>query len=73
MAVFNKGVAGVAWATFITQGCASIACFICLLKRLRKLRIYAYVTEKDVEEDYPLFSFRMLGKIAIVAIPSIIQ
>lgn len=73
VAVFDWGVAGVAWATFITQGLASILCFLFLLKRLKKLRIYAYVTENDTEEDYPLFSFAMLGRIAIVAIPSIIQ
>ena len=73
VAKFSMGVAGVAWATFITQGLASVTCFICLMKRLRKLKIYAYVTENDLKDDYPLFSFKMLGNIAVVAIPSILQ
>ena len=73
VAKFNMGVAGVAWATFITQGVAAILCFVFLLKRLKKLRIYAYVTENDTKNDYPLFSWGILGNIAIVAIPSIVQ
>lgn len=73
VAKFNMGVAGVAWATFITQGVASCVSFVFLLKRLKVLKIYAYVTENDIKEDYPLFSFGMLGKIAVVAVPSIVQ
>jgi len=73
VAKFDMGVAGAAWATFITQGLASITSFCFLLKRLKNLKILAYVTENDVNDDYPLFSFGMLGKIATVAIPSMVQ
>ena len=37
VAKFDMGVAGAAWATFITQGLASITSFCFLLKRLKKL------------------------------------
>lgn len=59
----DMGVSGVAWATFIAQGLASILSLVVLFRVLKKLE-----TEK-----FQLFSFDMLKKIMFVAIPSILQ
>lgn len=61
---FKWGVAGVAWATFIAQGIASILASLALIKRTRQIHTEGY---------YPKFSKEMLGRIAKVAIPSILQ
>ncbi len=61
---FQMGVAGVAWATFLCQG---ISCFLAVITlgiRLKKIR---------VEEKPALFDFQILKKIAIIAVPSILQ
>ena len=64
VAGFHWGVAGVAWATFIAQGLACVfALFTCWI------RIRAVKTEQKAD----LFSWDMLGKISLVAIPSILQ
>lgn len=64
VAVFRFGVAGVAWATFIAQG---ISCVLALFTL--KIRINSIQTEgKNI-----LFSWEMLGKISLIAIPSILQ
>ena len=60
----QMGVAGVAWATFVAQGAASILALLTLLHRLKQLR---------TNEPYEKFSAPMLKQIAIVAIPSILQ
>lgn len=57
------GVSGVAWATFIAQGIASILSLICLIFRIKKIEC----------EKPAVFSFDMLKKILFVAIPSILQ
>lgn len=57
-------VAGVAWATFICQGIACILAILTLQKRLKEI-----VCGKKPE----LFSLPMLQKIAVFAIPSILQ
>ena len=61
---FDMGVAGVAWATFLCQGVSCILAVIFVLKRLR-----------GIEDDGKagLFSLELLGKISIIAIPSILQ
>lgn len=59
----NIGVSGVAWATFIAQGLASILSFITLMLRIKKLNC----------GKAKIFSFDMLKKILFVAIPSILQ
>ena len=61
---FKMGVAGVAWATFIAQGISCILSIFTLQKRIRGIK---------TAENPPLFSGRMLGKIAYVAVPSILQ
>lgn len=59
----SLGVSGVAWATFIAQGIASILSFITLVERIKKLNC----------GKAELFSFDILKKILFVAIPSILQ
>lgn len=61
--VFHMGVAGVAWATFLCQGVASLLSFIALRRRLAAISC----------EKAKHFSGRMLGKIGVVAVPSILQ
>lgn len=61
---FNMGIAGVAWATFICQGASCILAIIFVLRRLREIK---------TNERYKLFSYDILKKIAIIAIPSILQ
>lgn len=61
---FSMGVAGVAWATFLCQGVSCLLALIVVLKRLSGIR----VTEK-----IPLFSWRLFCRIAVIAVPSILQ
>ncbi|HAG14664.1 MAG TPA: MATE family efflux transporter [Ruminococcus sp.] len=60
----QAGVPGVAWATLICQG---ISCVLAVWFVFRRLR--------TVQTDYQpeLFSWKLLGKIAAVAVPSILQ
>ena len=64
VALFKWGVAGVAWATFIAQGLAGILAVITLLKKII-----------DIPTDISpaLFSGKMLKKVTLYAIPSILQ
>lgn len=58
------GVAGVAWATFLAQGIASILALLTMARRLRTLK---------TEGKAKLFSGEMLRKISQIAVPSIFQ
>lgn len=60
---FDMGVAGVAWATFICQG---VSCVLAVIFVFRKLRAVGATRA-------PLFSWGLLGEIATVAVPSILQ
>lgn len=62
VAVFKMGVAGAAWATFICQGICSILAFIVLIRRISR-----------VDAKAKLFDWVILGKIASLSIPSILQ
>lgn len=64
VAVFNMGISGVAWATFICQGVSCVLAMIFVLKRLT-----GFVTEEKAK----LFSLPLLKRIASVAVPSILQ
>ena len=64
VAVFSWGVSGVAWATFIAQG---IACVLALLTFAKRLKGVA------CEGKPPLFSWTLLKKISLIAVPSILQ
>ena len=63
--LFDMGVDGVAWATFIAQGIAAVLSLLTLVIRIRKL-------DTD-DEKVRLFSGSMLGKISVIAVPSILQ
>ena len=60
----NMGVAGVAWATFLCQGVSCMLAVIVVFRRFRTI---------ETAEKPKLFSVPLLKKIAIVAIPSILQ
>lgn len=61
---FHMGIAGVAWATFLCQGVSCILSIILILKRLAMIQI---------NEKTELFSPALLKKLAVIAIPSILQ
>lgn len=61
--IFNMGVAGAAWATFIAQGVACVLALALLLFRLHQMK-----TDK-----YLLFSKDILLKIGRIALPSVLQ
>ena len=64
VAVFQMGVAGVAWATFLCQGISCVLSVIVVFRRLSKIAS---------KEEAALFSLEILKKIAVIAIPSILQ
>lgn len=61
---FRLGVAGVAWATFLCQGISCILALLFVFRRLHKI---------ETDGKGKLFSFPLLIKIAVIAIPSILQ
>lgn len=61
---FKMGVAGVAWATFLCQGVSCVLAVVVVFRRFSRIQ----TTEKA-----PVFSWQLLGKIAVIAIPSILQ
>ncbi len=63
---FHMGVAGVAWATFLCQGVSCILAVLTVLLRLRKIPV-------PNQKKPPFFDGRLLKKILIIAIPSILQ
>jgi len=64
VSVFKMGVAGVAWATFICQGVSCILAVVVVLRRLAGIK---------TEGRVPVFSAALLKRIAIIAVPSILQ
>ena len=63
VANLHWGVAGVAWATFIAQGCAAILAIITMFVRLHHV----------ANEKQPFIDKRLLWQIVKIAVPSIIQ
>lgn len=61
---FHMGVAGVAWATFICQGVSCILSMLVVFRRLHKVKL---------EEKTVVFSWELLNRIAVIAVPSIFQ
>lgn len=61
---FGMGVAGVAWATLICQGVSCVLAVTVVFRRLYRIK---------TPQPADLFSWKLLGKIAVVAVPSIIQ
>lgn len=64
VSLFHMGVAGVAWATFLCQGVSCVLSIVVVFKRLGDMQL---------EEKVPMFSLDILKKIAVIAIPSILQ
>lgn len=64
VALFHWDVAGVAWATFLCQGIACIFALLTLHKRLKSI---------SCEQKPDVFSLSMLKRIAVFAIPSVLQ
>lgn len=62
--IFTMGVAGVAYATFICQGVSCILSLAFVLKRLIAIKTNGKI---------PVFSLSLLKRIAVIAIPSILQ
>lgn len=74
VAVFHWGVAGVAWATFIAQGAACILALLTFRVRIREIDGMEPSDEAAGKSPKaPVFSGEMLGKVALVAVPSILQ
>ena len=61
---FHMGVDGVAWATLICQGVSCIAAMILVRRR---------VTSIPAQGKTVLFSWKLLGSVAVVAVPSMLQ
>ena len=61
---FRMGVAGVAWATFLCQGISCILAVVVVFRRFKTI---------PTEGKVPAFSWTLLKKISVVAIPSILQ
>lgn len=61
---FHMGVAGVAWATFICQG---VSCVLAVVAVFRRLATLEHVDKAEI------FSVKVMGDIAVIAIPSILQ
>lgn len=62
--VFTRGVDGVAWATFLCQGVSCILALVFVFKRFRTI---------ETVGKNKIFSWKLLGKISAIAIPSILQ
>lgn len=62
--VFQMGVAGVAWATFICQGVSCVLALATVAGRLRKIPVTGKVKR---------FSGWLLRRLAVIAVPSILQ
>ncbi|MCM1192654.1 MAG: MATE family efflux transporter [Butyrivibrio sp.] len=61
---FDMGVAGVAWATFLCQGVSCVLAVAVVLKRLAGIK---------VERKVKIFSWPLFCRIAVIAVPSILQ
>jgi len=61
---FGMGVDGVAWATFLCQGVSCILAMVVMLRRLKSI---------ETIRKPSFFSWSILKKIAVIAIPSILQ
>ena len=64
VSAFHMGVAGVAWATFLCQGISCVMALWVMFRRVKSVPSQGHI---------PLFNWGLLGRIAIVAVPSILQ
>ena len=61
---FGMGVGGVAWATFLCQGISCVLAVAAVLARLSHI---------PAEGKTAIFSWRLLCRIGVIAVPSILQ
>ena len=61
---FRMGVAGVAWATFLCQGVSCVLAVVVVFRRFRTI---------PTQGKPAVFSWQLLKRISVVAIPSILQ
>lgn len=61
---FHLGVAGVAWATFLCQGCSCVLAMFAVLRRLRTI---------PASGEKKRFSFLLLRQIAGISVPTTLQ
>lgn len=61
---FGMKVDGVAWATFLCQGISAVLAMLVIVLRLRKI---------ETKQKTQLFSWTLFRKIAVIAVPSILQ
>ena len=61
---FRMGAAGVAWATFLCQGVSCVLAMVVVFRRFKTI---------GTAEKAPIFSWHLLKRIAVVAVPSILQ
>lgn len=64
VAGFGMGVDGVAWATFLCQGVSCVLAILVVFRRLGNIQ---------TEGSVPVFSWGLLRRIAVIAVPSILQ
>ena len=62
--VFQMGVAGVAWATFLCQGVSCVLAVVVVLRRLKKIPTVGKTQ---------IFSGKLLKRIVAIAVPSTLQ
>ena len=62
--VLKMGIAGVAWATFLCQGVSCVLAMIVVFRRLAGIH---------TEGNLDVFSWKLFKKIAVIAVPSILQ
>ena len=62
--VLRMGVAGVAWATFLCQGVSCLLALLFIFLRLKSI---------PTDDRFVMFSWRLLGDVAVIAVPSFLQ
>lgn len=66
---FQMGVAGVAWATLISQGACALVSLAVMIRRLKRLP-----NEEDKQGmRFPLFNFSAVRRILQIGLPSMLQ
>ena len=74
VAIFEMGVAGVAWATLLCQGISCLLAMFFVFRRLKGMIPKELIgNETTVLEEIPLFSWDLFRRIVAIAVPSIFQ
>ena len=75
VAVFDMGVAGVAWATFLCQGISCVLAVVTIFRRLRHIQEEGEISHQEISATVgmKLFDLNIFRKFLSLAIPSILQ